>query len=264
MLGAELLPLELRLRRTSTAAYAVGVALYTVVVVALYPSFKGATNLDQTLAKQPGLSALFGINGSITTPDGWLAANLYANFLPLILLLLTIGYGASALAGEEDRRRLDLVLALPLARRRLVVEKAVAMTLIATVVSVLAFAAALLGRAFQIDVSVTALVETTLAVLLLALALGLGALALGALTGERGHAIGIAAAAGSAMYLLGSLAALVGWLGGARKLSLFYWAVENGQLAHGVSWAGFAILAAAVLVMLLAAIAAFERHDVAA
>jgi ABC-2 type transport system permease protein len=260
----DLLSLELRMRRTSTLAYAVGLALYTIVVVVLYPSFKDATDLDQLLAQQPGLSALFGISGSITTPDGWLSANLYANFLPLVLLLITIGYGASAIAGEEDRGRLDLVLALPLERRRIVLEKSLAMTSIATVVSLLTLLACFVGRFFEIDVGVVALIETTVAVLLLALAFGLGALALGALTGDRGHAIGIAAAIASAMYLLGSLAGFVDWLSGWRRLSLFYWSVGNGQLTDGVSWEGFAILAGSVVAMLVAAIVAFDRHDVSA
>ena len=35
----------------------------------MYPSFTDASGLDDMLTDQPGLSALFGISGSITTPD---------------------------------------------------------------------------------------------------------------------------------------------------------------------------------------------------
>ncbi len=42
-----------------------------------------------------------------------MSANIYANFLPLIILLLTIGYGAWCLAGQEHDGRLELVLSLP-------------------------------------------------------------------------------------------------------------------------------------------------------
>ena len=46
------------------------------------------------------VAALFGATGSLTSPTGWLNANIYSNFLPLVVLLLTIGYGASAIAGQ--------------------------------------------------------------------------------------------------------------------------------------------------------------------
>jgi ABC-2 type transport system permease protein len=41
--------LDLLLRRRITIGYAAGMALYTLVVIALYPSFKNTTSLD-TLA----------------------------------------------------------------------------------------------------------------------------------------------------------------------------------------------------------------------
>ena len=43
---ADITWLELRLRRRSIIGYAAGMALYTLVVVALYPSFKNSTSLD--------------------------------------------------------------------------------------------------------------------------------------------------------------------------------------------------------------------------
>src|SRR5215469_13888778 len=43
---ADITRLELRLRRRSTIGYAAGMALYTLVVVALYPSFKNSTSLN--------------------------------------------------------------------------------------------------------------------------------------------------------------------------------------------------------------------------
>ena len=143
---AELVTIDLATRRRSTLGYSVGLAIYTLVVVALYPAFKDATDLDQMLTDQPGLSALFGINGPLTTPDGWLSGNIYASFLPLILLFVTIGHGAATLAGEEGRGRLDLVMALPVTRRSVVVQKPTAMTLTASAVAVVTFLASLVGR----------------------------------------------------------------------------------------------------------------------
>ena len=45
--------LDLRLRRRSALAYAVGVGAYALLIVALYPSFKNDTSLDELTESQP-------------------------------------------------------------------------------------------------------------------------------------------------------------------------------------------------------------------
>ena len=111
---AAITTLDLSFRRKSLIGYSVGMAVYVLVVVVLYPSFKDSTDLDTFTESSPGVAALFGIAGSLTSPVGWLSANVYANFFPLILLVLTIGYGAFCLAGQERDGQLELVLSLPL------------------------------------------------------------------------------------------------------------------------------------------------------
>ena len=53
---------------------------------------------------------------------------------------------------------------------------------------------------------------------------------LGAATGSRGTAIGIASALAALCYLISSLAPVVDWIKPLRFASLFYWAVANRQL----------------------------------
>jgi hypothetical protein len=55
-------------------------ALYTFVVVALYPSFKNSTSLDNLSGSTA--AALFGVTGPLTSPGGWLNGNIYSNFFP--------------------------------------------------------------------------------------------------------------------------------------------------------------------------------------
>lgn len=100
-------------------------ALYTLVVVALYPSFKNSTSLNGLAGSTA--AALFGVTGPLTSPGGWLNGNIYGNFFPLIMLLLTIGYGAASLAGQDEDGTLALLAVLPIRRRTIVVQKAAAM-----------------------------------------------------------------------------------------------------------------------------------------
>jgi beta-exotoxin I transport system permease protein len=85
--------------------------------------------------------------------------------------------------------------------------------------------------------------------------------AAGAATGRRGTALGIGTGLAAASYLLSSLAATVSWIRPGRYLSLFYYAVGNGQISTGVTAAELAILILAGLAALAAATVAFRRAD---
>jgi ABC-2 type transport system permease protein len=256
-----ILTLDLSFRRKSLILYSVGMALYVLVVVALYPSFKDAGNLDQFTTESQGLAALFGISGSLTTPTGWLSANIYANFFPLIVLMLTIGYGAWCLAGQEGDGHLELVLSLPFARTSVVAQKMATLAVQAVVFSVVVFLCSLVGRGFDLTVDTANLATTTLAVTLMGIDFGLLAVALGAASGNKGSAVGITAAIAAASYLISSMAPLIEWLQPLRYVSLFYWSVGDGQLEQGVSWAAFAVLITTGLALGAACLVAFRRHD---
>jgi ABC-2 type transport system permease protein len=258
---AEILTLDLSSRRRSLIGYSVGMAVYVLIVVALYPAFQDSNELDQFAQQSEGLAALFGITGSLTSPAGWLNANIYANFLPLLILLLTIGYGAHALAGQEDDGHLELVLSLPIARSRVVLEKIGAMAVQALVFGVATLLSVLVGHWFELTVGNGPLIGTTAAAILLGVDFGLLALAIGGHTGARGTAIGIAAAVASASYLISAMAPLVDWLEPLRYLSLFYWSVSNNQLEDGVGVGSFALLLGVGVVLGWASVALFQRHE---
>ena len=261
-MNTEITTLDLSFRRRSIIGYSFGMALYMLAVVALYPSFKNSASLDELTANSPGVAALFGISGSLTSPTGWISANAYANFFPLILLLLTIGYGAACLAGQEHDGHLELVLLAALHPashgRREGRGPAVSRPSSSAWWS---SPARLAGRAFQMTFDVGHLATTTLGVALLGIDLGLVALAIGGGTGNRGLAIAVAASIAAASFLVSSMAPLVSWLGPAKYASLFYWAVGDNQLDQGLSLGGLAVLAGVAVAMVAAAVVAFEHHD---
>ncbi len=254
--------LDLRLRRRSLIGYAVGMAVYAFVVVAIYPAFKNDTSLNDLTAKGSTIAALFGANGPLTTPSGWLNANLYANFVPLIALLLTIGYGASCLAGQDEDGTLGLVATLPVSRSGLLLQKTAAMCLQAIPMSVVTLLCVLAGRGFDLSIGISGLVGVTIGVVLLSIDFGALALLAGAATGSRGAALGLASTVAAAAYLVSSLAPVVGWLHPARFVSPFYYAVGDGQLTRGLSIRDAAVLIAAAAVLVAAANVAFARLDV--
>lgn len=260
-MSAHVAQLDVRNRWRSIVAYSVGMALYTFVVVALYPAFKDSTSLDDFIGSDSTAAALFGVTGSLTSPDGWLNGNVYANFLPLVVLLVTIGYGAAALAGQDEDGTLCLVAVLPLRRRQIVLQKAAAMTVQVVVLSAAVAAAVALGRFFELPIPLGDLAGVTVAVVLLGLDFGLVAMTVGAVTGRRATALGVSTALAAASYLVASLAPVVSWLDPVKYVSLFYWSVGDDQLGNGVGLDDLAVLVAVLVLALWAAVVAFRRLD---
>lgn len=257
----EIARLDLVLRWRSVIGYSVGMAVYTLVVVALYPAFKSSASLDKLIQNDSTVSALFGISGPISTSSGWLNGNIYANFLPLLMLLLTIGYGAASLAGQDEEGTLCLVAVLPTRRAAIVLQKAAAMTLQAAVLAFVVAVCVLIGRSFDLTVTMGNVASISATTLLLGLDFGLATMAIGARTGSRSTALGAGTTLAAASFLLGSLAPVVSWLHPARYASLFYWSIANNQISHGASFQDYAVLFTVGLCVLYAAVIAFHRLD---
>lgn len=256
---ADITRLDLRLRRRSTIGYAAGIAVYCLVVVALYPTFKNQTSLNGLSGSTA--AALFGVTGQLTSSGGWLNANIYANFLPLIMLLMTIGYGAACLAGQDENGTLALMAVLPIRRRTILFQKVWAMALQALLLAAAVTVCVIVGRGFQLTVSPGDTIAISAATASMGLDFGLITMAIGAATGRRGTALGIGAGLAAASYLLSSLASTISVIRPGRYVSLFYWSVGNDQISKGVSLGDFTVLIAVGLCALLAAVIAFRRAD---
>ncbi len=256
---ADITRLDLRLRRRSTIWYAAGMALYALVVVVLYPSFRHQTSLDSLSGS--AAAALFGITGPLTSPDGWLNANIYSNFFPLIMLLLTIGYGAAALAGQDEDGTLALITALPVRRRAILLQKVAAMAVQALLLAAAVAICVLIGRGFELNISPASTIAVSAALLIMGLDFGLVTMAVGAVTGRRGTALGVGAGLAAVSYLVSSLASAISAIRPGRYFSLFYWSVGNDQISRGVSMADFTVLIVVGLAVLMAAVLAFRCAD---
>ena len=258
---ADITRLDLRLRRRSLLGYTAGMALYALVIVALYPQFKNSVSLDQITKNGSAVAALFGATGSLTSPTGWLDTNIYVNFLPLIMLLITIGYGASCIAGQDEDGTLSLAAALPVSRRGILLQKTLTLAIQAIALGLATMVCVIAGRGFDLQVPLGDLAGITAGVVLLGIDFGMLAVALGSWTGRRGTALGVTATIAAASYLISSLAPVVAWIRPARFASLFYWSVGNSQLSTGLTGASAAVLAAVGIALVIASAVAIGQQD---
>jgi ABC-2 type transport system permease protein len=258
----------IREQRRSLAWWALGLVAASVFTTAVYPAVKdNAASLADVVDSLPeGLRrALLGASGDFFSPTGYLQARMFSTFAPLLLLVYAIGAGSRAIAGEEEARTLDILLSLPVARRRVLLDKAAAMlAATATLGLVLWIAIAVTGPAFEVRVGAAPLAAAVTNAVLIALVFGGIALAVGTASGRRSLATGIATAFAAGTYLVDVLALSVDGLGWLQRLSPFFYYREPNVLSAGLDAADAGVLMAVVLVALGAALLAFERRDLAA
>ena len=212
------------------------------------------------------LRAMFNIveGVSLSSGPGFLHMELYSLVLPLLLIIFAVGFGARAVAGEEEDGTLDLILAGPVSRLRLLAHQFAAMTVLTFLIGLVNYLAILLaGAAFGMGLSPAKLAAATFGVVLIALVFGSLALAVGATTGKRGMAVAVASAAALAAYLIFSLADVVTWLGTVQKASPWYYYAASTPLLKGLEWAHAGVLAAIAIALPVAGGVVLNRRDLA-
>ena len=254
--------------RRSLVWWSLGLIGMAALMIAVYPTVRDNPDLNKMVQDYPeALKAFIAFGGDVdyVSGAGYLGSELFSFMVPLLLVVVAVGAGARATAGEEERGTLDLLLANPLSRRRLVVEKVAALAAELGLLALVLWLSLLVGSELvSMEVSAAHLGAATTAAALLAFAFGAIAVCFGALTGRRGVAIGVAAAGGVAAYLVNSLAALVDFLEPVRKASPFYHYVASDPLRDGLALGNVAFLV--VLAIAAAGLAAlfFDRRDLAA
>lgn len=249
--------------RRGLIGWGVGIVALVALMLAYYPTVRDSPELNRFARNLPeGVKALIGGGQDYTSPAGYLNGELFAFMVPLIVLIYAVTLGSRAVAGEEDRKTIDLLLANPISRTRVVLEKAAAAGGAVIALGVV-LAVSLIVGADRIGMRISSghLAATGLSVVLLGLLFGALALALSCATGARGPTRGIATALAVAAYFLNSLAPLVSSLEPYRKLSPFYWYAGHDPLRDGLSVAHAATLAGVTLLLVAAAVVAFNRRD---
>lgn len=252
-------------QRRALVAWVASLALLIAMYVAIWPSMRGQPSMSDFLDQMPeAMRSLFASSSAdMSTPVGYLQVELLSFMGPLILMLYTVTAGAAAVAGEEDRRTMDLLLSAPISRTRVVVEKLVAMC-VGTLLLGAVGAVALVGEGAVADMSLPwgNVTAAMLHMALLALVFGALALAVGAVTGHGTLSRAVPAVVAVLAYVVNGLAPIVSWLEPFQKLSPFYQYIGHDPLRSGLSWTSVSVAVATVVVLAVVAVLGLRRRDV--
>lgn len=221
---------------------------------------------DETLATfdqfPEQLLALFG-GGDMSTPEGWYSLETFGLMAPGAVILVTVVMGAGALAGEESRRTMGLLLACPISRSRIVLEKMVPMVLFAFLVGFATFAGVSIGSLVaDLGMSIGNIAATATLQSLIGFVFGSLALALSAATGRVSIAIYGSIGAALFFHLFNSLGALNAALADLSWLTPFSYYLGNDPLNNGMDWTGAAVLAALSVILIGLSFVLFEQRDI--
>ena len=254
-------------QRRSILWWILGLVALAVLTVAVYPSIRDQPGIADIADDYPdALLALLGIEPGedLFSPAGYIETQLYANWIPLVFLIFAIGAGTRAIAGEEDKGTMDSLLANPISRSRIVVEKFWAMVLWTSSLAAGLFVVILVGNyAVDLDLKPEGVLSINLALLLLAVLFGAIALAIGAVSGRRSFTLGVTSALAVFTYFLFGLAQVVSWLEPFRFLSPFHYFLHPNHLLGGFAWGTQALFVVLIALAVAVAVWGFERRDVA-
>ncbi len=239
-------------------------AMFLVMGVMLGPMY--ASLPEETRAAfdafPEDMLALFG-GGDLSTPEGWYTLETFGMMAPLSVILVTVVIGAGALAGEESRRTMSLLLSNPIPRSRVVLEKAATMVLFGIAVGFATFAGVALGSVLGgLGMSIGNIAATATLQVLLGLVFGALALALSAGTGRTGVAVFGAAGAGLAFHLLTSLADISGALSAVEWVSPFNYYLVTDPLINGMDWGNAVVLVVLSALLIGLSLVLFQRRDI--
>ncbi len=263
-----MLRLELRRLRQLVGSLVVIVAFYAAVMAWVYPTMRTNTALlDQYMKTFPkGFLSAFGMSGSLSDPGVFYTTYVGSFLWPFAAGVAAIALATRPVAADLDRGYLELTLATPLSRARLlavaIVGQLGALVLLAVVmVGAVLLGGAIVGAGFDAERFALAIpVEIAFG-----LAIAGPTTLLSVVTLSRGRSAGIAAGALVVMYLIRIVVGLepdLGWLG---RLSLFEYGNLSGVVGNGTFPVGDTLFLAGIgVASWAAALGLFRRRDLAA
>jgi ABC-2 type transport system permease protein len=251
--------------RRSLPGWTVAIVAVALMYAAFWPTMRSPEMAEAMAAYPEDLLAAFNYT-DMATPAGYLGGAVYGLLVPLLVAVFMIAAGARSVAGDEDSGTLDLVLAHPVSRWSLALQRlAGLLTGMAVVTVVLTVAMVALRGTFQLDgVSAAGFLAINLQLGLFGACFGSLAFAVGAATGSRAAALGAGAGAAVLSYLANSVFAQTEALAWTRDGSPFHWYLGGDPLIHGVQWPGTAALLVSTLVLAGLGTVLFGRRDLRA
>jgi ABC-2 type transport system permease protein len=251
---------SLRDQRWQIVGYGLALLAMAALVVFIWPSYR--TTVESIKLPQ-AMQAFLGSDLSYASAPGFVSAEFFS-WIPVLLIVYAVVQGTGSIAGEEGSGTIDLLMAQPVARSTMVLQKCLAFCVGAVLVVALGFVGFALSIPFvSIDIGLPDAAVASANLLPITLLFFTFSLWLGAVAANRGVAAGAAVAVATGTYFANSLASGVHEISGLRYASPFYYYGAGLPLVKGIDWPHVTLLLGVSALFLALALRAFERRDIA-
>jgi ABC-2 type transport system permease protein len=247
----------LRDLRWQVVWYGIGLGLMSALVIYIFPSYSGQL---ADIEIPEAMRALIG-DVDYGSAEGFVSAE-FLSWTPLVLVVFAIMGGTGVLAGEEANGTLDLVMAQPVSRTRVAVEKMAGLLVATLMICAIIYAGWLISVPFvDIDLGLDKLAVATLNLVPLVAVFQALSMWAGVTLPSRGLATGATVALAVASYFIYYLANIVDALEPLQQVSVFYHYHGTEVLSDGVHWGGLALLVALYAVFAAWTVFSLQRRD---
>ena len=265
---------SLRLSMTGSVAWTIGIVLYVLLVVYLYPSMRDALPYEQFLQAMPeAFKEAIGVGeqgriemffpGGVVEFRAWLNTE-YMTWLPLLLGIYGIVYCGGLVSREVERGTLDLVLSQPVSRTTFLVTKFAGFATIVVGIAAVSYTVLSIGS-LGIDVTLDYrhLALAHVVAVLFVLAMAAYSTLASCLWLEPGRSQAVSGIVTALIFFLNMLAPSIKSVSWLQKGSLFYYYDPLTAVFVGhVNWAGIGVFLGVMLGCLVLAMIVFQRKDI--
>ncbi len=247
--------------------WTIAISLTIILILSIYPSIRNQFKTFDDLIKQ--LPAAFmnlktgGASESMVSPIGWLNSQLYFVTLPILFLIMSIGLGSSILLTDEKEHTLELVLARPISRTKLLLSKLISYLIIIAIPWLISsMVTSLTTVIIHLSISQLHLIIADIWLLLFILVYGLVGFAISTvLPKTKRLGASIATMLAFLGYLLTSLANLNHYMLDLAKLFPWYYFSPSDLLAGNINTGLSIYLLGLSVITLLISFIGFNRRD---
>lgn len=252
-------------RRWFMLGWGLGLAFFAALMVSFYPAMHQQGALDALVENMPkAFEGLVGDLANLNAFPTYLASQLFDIRLTLIVGVMAIVLGQGLSTTEEERGGLRTMLAQPISRTRLLVEKWLALVII-TGVGVIGLSIGLYATMPTVEgaeIDATVYLQLAAMTWLLMITFGTIAFAVGAATGNKGIATVISIVVIIGSFILSTFGQVVDWLADYETLSLLYYFPAVDVVENGVAVADAGVLVVITACVLAVAVVLFRMRDV--
>lgn len=259
----------IKTKKNSILAYSLTGMFFMWMYVSIFPTFeKEQESFSELIEKLPaGIMEAFGISVEVFSDlslESFLSTEQFSLIWPIMAIALMISFGGISIAGEIEKKTIDILLSQPVSRLRLFVSRYISAFIgyiafiIVSVYSVIPFA-----QLYGIDYQLTHYNTLTVLALFFGLAVFSMSMLASSIFSEKGKSNLIVAGIIIVMYAVRIVALMIESLENLKYTSLFYY-FDTTKALHGNELNLLSLYAFSIVIIACTSLAAFifNKRDI--